>query len=148
MKRPLTPKPLSELLTKHSKSLSDVLGRQQFVPTVGGHYEHWDRLFRQEPPAGLDHEQWWLGIKLSRSSQYRKLPLHDTRRRPFVYMLPDQVQQALHRIDSQARGWVGTPEHLTNRNCSPGGSTGYSLSWLRQSTAFPCRAMVVATSGL
>ena len=34
------------------------------------------------------------------------------------------------------------------RNCSPGGSTGYSLSWLRQSTAFPCRAMVVATSGL
>ena len=33
-------------------------------------------------------------------------------------------------------------------NCSPGGSTGYSLSWLRQSTAFPCRAMVVATSGL
>ena len=34
------------------------------------------------------------------------------------------------------------------RNCSPGGSTGYSLSWLRQSTAFPCRAMVVAVSGL
>ena len=33
-------------------------------------------------------------------------------------------------------------------NCSPGGSTGYSLSWLRQSTAFPCRAMVVAVSGL
>ena len=31
---------------------------------------------------------------------------------------------------------------------SPGGSTGYSLSWLRQSTAFPCRAMVVAVSGL
>ena len=33
-------------------------------------------------------------------------------------------------------------------NYSPGGSTGYSLSWLRQSTAFPCRAMVVAVSGL
>ena len=33
-------------------------------------------------------------------------------------------------------------------NCSPGGSTGYSLSWLRQSTGFPCRAMVVATKGL
>ena len=38
--------------------------------------------------------------------------------------------------------------HNLTSNCSPGGSTGYSLSWLRQSTAFPCRAMVVATSGL
>ena len=39
-------------------------------------------------------------------------------------------------------------DHYSVCNCSPGGSTGYSLSWLRQSTAFPCRAMVVATSGL
>ena len=30
-------------------------------------------------------------------------------------------------------------------NCSPG---GYSVSWLRQSTAFPCKAMLTATSGL
>ena len=34
------------------------------------------------------------------------------------------------------------------RNCSPGGSTVYSVSWLRQSTALPCRAMVIATKGL
>ena len=43
---------------------------------------------------------------------------------------------------------VGVFETNLESNCSPGGSTGYSLSWLRQSTAFPCRAMVVATSGL
>ena len=113
MKQPLTPKPLNDLLTKHSNSLFDVLG-QPFGPTVGGHYVHWDRLFRREPPAGLNHEQWWLGIKLSRSSQYRQLPMRDTCDRAFVYMLPDPVQQALHRIDSQARGWVGTPERVTN----------------------------------
>ena len=113
MKPPLTPKPLGELLAKHGTSLVDVMGRR-LGPTVGGRYEHWDRLFRRDPPAGLDHEQWWLGIKLSRSSQYRRLPICDTLGRPFVYMLPDQVQQALHRIDSQARGWVGTPEHVTN----------------------------------
>ena len=40
------------------------------------------------------------------------------------------------------------PKLKEDSNCSPGGSTGYSLSWLRQSTAFPCRAMVVAVSGL
>ena len=34
------------------------------------------------------------------------------------------------------------------RNCSPGGLSGYSVSWLRQLTAFPCRAMVMATRGL
>ena len=33
-------------------------------------------------------------------------------------------------------------------NCSPGGSSGYSVSWLRQWTAFPCRAMLMATRGL
>ncbi len=33
-------------------------------------------------------------------------------------------------------------------NCSPGGLSGYSVSWLRQWTAFPCRAMVMATRGL
>ena len=35
-----------------------------------------------------------------------------------------------------------------SRNCSPGGLSGYSVSWLRQWTAFPCRAMVMATRGL
>ena len=29
-------------------------------------------------------------------------------------MLPDPVQEALHRIDSQARGGIGAPEHVTN----------------------------------
>ena len=36
-------------------------------------------------------------------------------------------------------------ELIEDCNCSPG---GYSVSWLRQSTAFPCKAMLTATSGL
>ena len=40
------------------------------------------------------------------------------------------------------------PQLLLQGNCSPGGSTVYSVSWLRQSTALPCRAMVIATKGL
>ena len=46
------------------------------------------------------------------------------------------------------RSGIGATLTKKNGNYSPGGSTGYSLSWLRQSTAFPCRAMVVAVSGL
>ena len=108
MKPPLAPKPLSDLLATHRESLPEVLG-QQPGPTVGGRYEHWDRLCRRDPPDGLDHEAVGLGIKLSRSSQYALLPIRDTRGRPFVYMLPDEAQQALHRIDSQARGRLGAP---------------------------------------
>ena len=44
-------------------------------------------------------------------------------------------------------GWL-SPNVIANRNCSPGGSSGYSVSWLRQWTAFPCRAMLMATRGL
>ena len=62
-------------------------------------------------------------------------------------------EQGLDEIDAAALATaiedvLNRRKPRINRNCSPGGSTGYSLSWLRQSTAFPCRAMVVATSGL
>lgn len=115
MKLPLAPKPLPDLLARHAAKLA-VLLRHPLEPTVTGRYEHWDRLRRLDPPEGLSHEQWWLGIKLSRGSQYRQLPLCDVRGQPFVCMLPDHVQRALHRIDIQARGWIGTSEHVTNSN--------------------------------
>ena len=115
MKPPLPPKPFHELLLEHAGMLSDVL-RHPSGPTVNGRYVHWDRLRHLEAPAGLNREQWWLGIKLSRRGQYRPLPLRDARGRPFVYMLPDFVQEALHRIDSQARGWIGVSESVTNPN--------------------------------
>ena len=54
----------------------------------------------------------------------------------------DELAEQMSNLDKKT---VGLKEI---GNCSPGGSTGYSLSWLRQSTAFPCRAMVVAVSGL
>ena len=114
MKQPLAPKPFHDLLVEHGESLSDVL-RFPFSPTVGGRYVHWDRLRHLDAPDGLNHEQWWLGIKLSRCSVHRPLPLRDARGRPFVYMIPDLLQEALHRIDSQARGWIGTSEHVTNQ---------------------------------
>ena len=77
-----------------------------------GRYEHWDGLRRFPPPQGLSHEQWWLGVKLARTAQHRWLPLRDVRGKAFAFMLPDSVQEALHRIDSQARGWIGAAAPL------------------------------------
>jgi len=113
LKLPLTPKPLESLLREHRDVLPAIL-RHVSQPTVRGRYLHWDQLRRLDPPPGLDHEQWWLGVKLSRSSRYRSLPMRDSSGRPFVYLLPDRVLEALHHIDSRASGRIGVPEQVTN----------------------------------
>ena len=114
MKRPVAPPPLDQLLEKHKQRLPDVLKRGA-QPTVDGDYIHWDKLRRKAPrPGDLSPGEWWTGIRLARFSQSRPLPLRDTRGRPFLYMLPDRVHEALHRIDSGASGRIGVAETVTN----------------------------------
>ena len=114
MKRPVAPPPLDELLEKHQQRLPDLLSRGG-QPTVDGHYIHWDKLRRKTSrPAGLSTGEWWTGIRLARFGQSRPLPLRDARGRPFTCMLPDRVQEALHRIDSGAGGRIGVTEAVTN----------------------------------
>ena len=113
-RRPVSPPPLDQLLERHKERLPAVLtfGAQ---PTVDGHYIHWDTLRRKtSPPAGLSIGEWWTGIRLARVGQSKLLPLRDTRGRPFTYMLPDRVQEALHRIDSRASGRIGVADTVTN----------------------------------
>ena len=114
MKPPRAPMPLDALFAEHGERLLAVLD-EGFGPTVAGRYLHWDRLRRLDPPEGFSHEEWWLGVKLSRRGQFRSIPLlRDTSGRPFSFMLPDRVQEALHRIDSQLRGRIGVAEQVTN----------------------------------
>jgi Fic family protein len=83
-------------------------------PTVDGRYLHWDDLRRRKPPAGLDHEHWWLAVKLSRRQGSRSLPFEDVNGAPFSYVLTDQALSLLHRIDRQASGRITVPEAITN----------------------------------
>ena len=89
--------------------------RHAFHPTVDGRYLHWDTLRRLDPPGDLSSEEWWTGIKLSRSGLFRQIPLRDARGRPFRFMLPDPVQEALHRIDSRASRRIGVADTVVNR---------------------------------
>ena len=89
--------------------------RDAFHPTGRRPLPHWDTLRRLDPPGGLSSEEWWTGIKLSRSSHSRGIPLRDARGRPFRFMLPDSVQEALHRIDSRAGGRIGMADRVVNR---------------------------------
>ena len=106
---------LPELIADCRDRLDAIYGRG-FGPTVDGRYLHWDKLRHLAVPAGLlSHKEWWLRLKLSRGGLQRELPLRDAGGRPFVYLLPDQAQQALHRIDSQSRGWIGAAaDGITN----------------------------------
>ena len=106
MKLPCTPPSLNDLLVEHGANLHKILQGNRDA-TARGHYEHWDGLRHLTPPPGLSHEQWWLGVKLARGAQCRSLPLCDVHGQAFTFTLPDSALEALHRIDSQARGWIG-----------------------------------------
>jgi hypothetical protein len=82
MKKPLCAPPLRELLDRYRETLADIVGRG-IGPTVNGEYLHWDKLRHLDPPPGIDHHQWWAGIKLARASSQRFLPLADVGHRPF-----------------------------------------------------------------
>ena len=83
-------------------------------PAPGGKYRHWDILRHLEPPEGLTHEEWWLGVKLARSNSYQNLPFPDERDRPFRYVLHDAALRALHEIDRDASGHIRAPELVTS----------------------------------
>jgi Fic family protein len=81
---------------------------------VQGRYLHWDQLRFRQPPEGLDHETWWLGLKLARSQMFRKVTLKDSHGYPFQFAMPDPVLQLVHEIDRDASGRIQMPEQVTN----------------------------------
>jgi Fic family protein len=83
-------------------------------PVVDGKYRHWDTLRQLTPPEGLSSDEWWLGIKLARSSIWHKLPLTDADGRQFVYCMPDPAHEMTHLIDRRASGEIAVSEVVTN----------------------------------
>ena len=127
MKLPRTPPPRPALLAEHRHRLHEIIGHG-VGPTVEGRYLHWDKLRFLAVPAGLlSHEEWWLGAKLARKGLYREVPLRDAPGRPFVYLLPDRAQEALHRIDSHGRPWLGASTEGTAGGHTPSGFMVNSL---------------------
>lgn len=114
MKPPLKPESTNDLLRRHSGSLPKILG-MSIGPTSRGKYLHWDKLRHYAPPADLNHEEWWLGIKLARSSQAHEIPLTDAAGKPFRYVICDSVLEMLHHIDSKAKGSIELPQEVTNK---------------------------------
>lgn len=78
----------------------------------GDHYLHWNELRRRPAPEKFTHQEWWLGLKLSRSSQFRAITLEDTTARPFRFGQPDSLTELLHKIDRGLGAVLGLPEAI------------------------------------
>jgi len=78
-----------------------------------GRYRHWDSLRHLSPPGDLSVDEWWLGVKIARTTILRKLPLIDSAGDALSYAMPDQALELLHFIDQHASGEIAMPEVVT-----------------------------------
>lgn len=87
---------------------------ENIKPCHSGKYLHWDELRYRTPPEGLNHREWWFGIKFSRASMTHLLPLRDAEGQAFTYSMPDPVLERVHKIDQRASGRIEISELVTN----------------------------------
>ena len=115
MRLPQQPPPFQEIFEASSRSerLAPIF-LSVSSPTSEGHYFHWDEIRFRTPPAGLSHEEWWLGLKMHRRSGYRTIALKDTGGRACHYFVPDLVTDLLHQIDRGGGTFVEIPEQVTS----------------------------------
>jgi Fic family protein len=82
------------------------------LPTIEGHYRHWDEMRHRKPPEGLTHDDWWLGLKFQRQTGSRTIPLCDAAGNHFRISVPDLVADFLHQIDRGGGTLIDVPEQL------------------------------------
>src|SRR5688500_20210662 len=118
MKKPVQPPSLKELIAGLMARGTEGTHRVIAAATAGigpapnNEYRHWDILRHLEPPAGLTHEEWWLGIKLARKQLRRPLPLVSVAGEPFGYTMFDRMMWMLRSEERRVgqasvyRGWT------------------------------------------
>jgi Fic family protein len=115
MKAPQAPAQFNKLFEQiiAKKRLPKVFQLANQLP-VDRDYSHWDQLRRKPAPTDFSHEEWWIALKMKRKAAYRTIPLLDKEKAPFVYFIPDNVQELLHEIDFGGGGFIGMPDPVTN----------------------------------
>ena len=116
MKIPKSPPDLANLIATISSDKDKFVSLMRTVfPLVNGKYLHWDDLLHRTPPEGLNHDEWWLGLKLARNASANQLPLLvDKNNVPFSYSLVDPIHEWLHEIDLRVGGRIEMPSQVTN----------------------------------
>jgi len=82
-------------------------------PVVSRHYLHWDRL-KHHKVEGYSAHELWMAAKFKRLGTLKPVPLPDKAGNPFVFCVPEIVQESLHQIDMGAGSAIGVPEPIMN----------------------------------
>ncbi|MCP4348772.1 MAG: Fic family protein [Desulfobacterales bacterium] len=117
LKIPVKPPDFNQELSKiiNDKLLFEILNKAS--PTDNkGRYLHWDKIRHLKPPKGLNNEQWWTSVKLSRNNLYKEFPLKNKHGEPFKFCVTDTLHQDLHWLDMNTAGTISTGRPVTNPN--------------------------------
>lgn len=116
MRIPKSPPDLANLFAMIGTDQDKLVGLVRTCsPFVNGKYLHWNDLLHRTPPEGLNHEAWWLGIKLTRIASQSQVPfLVDENKQSFKYSLVDPIPELLHEIDLRVGGRIEMPSQVTN----------------------------------
>jgi Fic family protein len=66
------------------------------------------------PPEGLNHREWWLGLKFSRMSSGKTTEFRACDSAPFRYHLVDPIPEKLHALDLAAGGTLESTSGIIN----------------------------------
>ncbi|MBI5816469.1 MAG: Fic family protein [Nitrospinae bacterium] len=117
MKLPLTPPSFELLFNDAMEQGADHMMRilqYSKMTDLYGKYRHWDTLRHLPPPEGFSLNGWWLGMKWTRKTRYKTLPLADKNNVPFVIADPDMILRDLHLIDQRAAGNLAGDGEIIN----------------------------------
>ena len=97
MRIPKTPPDIADLFKTVCTDQQKFLEVMQSVSSgTSGSYFHWDELLYRKPPEGLTHEEWWLGLKMSRIAAANMLPsMLDKKGSAFSYNRAEPIPERL-----------------------------------------------------
>ncbi len=120
MQIPLTPpdytKIAEEIIAQSPKRLTDILSLR-IPPDPRGNYYHWDQLRHlKSAPDGINHREWWFGIKTARKSLYQTIPHNAKDGSTFVFGETKEMRRLLHEIDLHGGGEIKASAQVANPN--------------------------------
>lgn len=115
MRKPLIPPSFQKLLREQGDMTKfDRVMELARTERLFRHYLHSDKLRRYPAPEGFTHEEWWLALKFQRLGLLKPVTLFDKQGHPFMFCVPELVQEELHEIDMGAGATLSVPEPITN----------------------------------
>lgn len=116
MKIPVSPPEyddISRIIAEKGVEVFLRLMREASPVDLKGRYLHWDKLRHLHPPEGVNHDEWWFGIKSARRNLYQQLPLQNKNAGLFQFATPDKILRELHWLDRYAAGTIQSSDAIT-----------------------------------